>query len=112
MPPAPERFSTTSGWPRFILGISMRMMRSGGPPGGEGTTTRIGFAGQGCACADVINKLHMRAKAFICSVRGLYALPGQHVLALHGAQDDAVRGDELVTAHHDLGRSRSDVSLA
>src|SRR5207302_3205972 len=50
-PPAPARFSITSGWPRFILGASIRMIKSGGPPGGEGTTTRIGFAGQACASA-------------------------------------------------------------
>src|SRR3954467_1042742 len=51
MPPAPARFSITSSWPRSIFGASMRMMRSGGPPGGEGTTTWIGFAGKRCACA-------------------------------------------------------------
>src|SRR5438270_853202 len=114
MPPAPARFSTTSGCPKFILGISRRMMRSGGPPGGEGTTTRIGLFGQGCACAVIpINKPNARTSAFIvCSVRRLHALPGQYVLALHGAQDDAVRRYELVAAHHDLGRSRSDVALA
>src|SRR2546427_11019878 len=98
MPPAPARFSTTSGCPKLIFGISMRMMRSGGPPGGEGTTTRIGLFGQGCACAAIpINKPNARTSAFIiCSMRRLDALPGQRVLALHRAQDDAVGGDKLV----------------
>src|SRR5438093_374489 len=114
MPPAPARFSTTSGCPKFIFGISMRMMRSGGPPGGEGTTTRIGLFGQGCACAVIpINKPNARMSAFIvCSVCRPDALPGQRVLALHRAQDDAVGGDKLVAPHYYFGVSRIDVALA
>jgi len=45
MPPAPARVLDHERLTHLIFGASMRMMRSGGPPGGEGTTTWIGFFG-------------------------------------------------------------------
>src|SRR5262245_14713630 len=44
MPPAPGRFSTTTGWPRISLmgGAIMRAVTSRLPPGANGTTIRIG----------------------------------------------------------------------
>src|SRR3954470_13088971 len=53
MPPAPARLSITIGWPSTaaIFGSMARRIRSGGPPGGEGTTTLMGLFGKPCACA-------------------------------------------------------------
>ena len=47
MPPAPARFSTITGCPSAAvsLGASMRVIRSGGPPGGEGTMMWISLFG-------------------------------------------------------------------
>jgi len=47
MPPAPARFSTTTGWPSFSLmrGAMAREMRSALPPGGKLTMKRIGLEG-------------------------------------------------------------------
>jgi hypothetical protein len=47
MPPAPARFSTTTGWPSLSLmrGAIARAIRSELPPGGKLTMNRIGFAG-------------------------------------------------------------------
>jgi len=57
LPPAPGRFSTTTGWPSFslILGAMERAIRSALPPGGKLTMKRIGFDGHVCACATSIN---------------------------------------------------------
>ena len=47
MPPAPARFSTTTGWPSLSLmrGAMAREMRSALPPGGKLTMKRIGLEG-------------------------------------------------------------------
>src|SRR3954462_5371098 len=52
LPPAPGRFSTTTGWPRRSdIGTAMlRATRSALPPGGKLTMKRIGFDGH-CAWA-------------------------------------------------------------
>ena len=61
VPPAPVRFSITTGCPQFSL-IFCAMMRASvsvPPPGENGTTKRIGLVGnpfaerveEGCACA-------------------------------------------------------------
>ena len=46
-PPAPGRLSTTTGWPHASCSFCAmpRPMMSSGPPGGNGTTKRIGLAG-------------------------------------------------------------------
>src|SRR3954451_14078525 len=43
-PPAPPRFSITTGWPSRldILSVTTRLMTSAGPPAGNGTMKRIG----------------------------------------------------------------------
>jgi len=48
LPPAPGRFSITSGWPSVALtcGPMARRMASALPPGGKVTTTLIGLVGQ------------------------------------------------------------------
>src|SRR5438067_12134248 len=53
LPPAPARFSTMNGWPRIsaIFGVTVRATMSVPPPGGNGTTTRIGLDGKLCASA-------------------------------------------------------------
>jgi len=50
-PPPPPRFSTTTGWPRFLLNSSdtMRAMMSVVPPAGNGTISRIGLLGNAWA---------------------------------------------------------------
>ncbi len=55
VPPAPGRFSSTTGWPSCVLSFSetVRAMMSVELPGVKGTTTLIGFAGQACAHAAV-----------------------------------------------------------
>ena len=56
-PPAPARFSTTTGWPRSsdIFGATRRVMMSVEVPAPKGTTTRTGRFGKaaalGCAAA-------------------------------------------------------------
>src|SRR5215467_11191669 len=52
LPPAPPRFSATTGWPRFAVSRSaMRRPRmSVPPPGGNGRMKRTGLAGQ-ASCA-------------------------------------------------------------
>src|SRR5947209_17131143 len=53
LPPAPARFSMMKGCPRIsaIFGVTVRATMSVPPPGGNGTTTRIGFDGKLCASA-------------------------------------------------------------
>src|SRR4051794_18411743 len=48
---APGRLSTTAVWPSPLLKCSarIRLVRSAAPPGGKGTTMRIGFDGNVCA---------------------------------------------------------------
>src|SRR6266513_4647977 len=52
MPPAPPRFSITTGWPRFSCsaGTKLRAVMSVPPPGAAGTMRWIGFVGY-CAAA-------------------------------------------------------------
>jgi hypothetical protein len=47
LPPAPDTFSTITGWPRAtrIRSLMMRAIASAGPPAGNGTTMVIGRAG-------------------------------------------------------------------
>jgi len=53
MPPAPGRFSISTGCPsaRFSLSPMMRAIRSGAAPAGEGMMMRMGFCGQAAVCA-------------------------------------------------------------
>src|SRR5512133_91756 len=54
VPPAPARFSTTTGWPSRAASpaATRRPSRSLDPPGGKGTTSLIGRVGKaGCASA-------------------------------------------------------------
>src|SRR5512134_3170159 len=52
LPPAPARFSTSTGWPSAAesLSPSARAVTSVEPPGGYGTMSRTGLDGQPCAC--------------------------------------------------------------
>src|SRR5262245_34681223 len=51
VPPAPTRFSTTTGWPRISESgcATMRAAMSVPPPAPKPTTIRIGCFGQSCA---------------------------------------------------------------
>src|SRR5437773_6283216 len=57
MPPAPPRFSITTGWPRLSCsaGTKLRAAMSVPPPGAAGTMRWIGFVGY-CAAAGGIAK--------------------------------------------------------
>src|SRR5258708_8974927 len=66
-PPAPLRFSITIGWPRpsatrFCI---MRETMSRLPPGGNGTTQRIGLLGHSCAVAAEAAKSNAIRRFFI-----------------------------------------------
>src|SRR5262245_12425137 len=52
-PPAPGRFSTTTGWPSVLASSSptARARTSTSPPAGNGAIMRMGFVGQVCAAA-------------------------------------------------------------
>src|ERR1044071_9647034 len=56
VPPAPERFSTTTGWPRASCKpvAVMRVMMSTAPPGGNGEMKRTGREGKACASAQAL----------------------------------------------------------
>src|SRR6218665_3863046 len=69
-PPAPGRFSTTTGWPSLSLRIlaSSRELLSVMTPGGNGTTKVIGRVGQLCPAASASAKAattHSPASAFL-----------------------------------------------
>src|SRR6218665_678250 len=69
-PPAPGRFSTTTGWPSLSLRIlaSSRELLSVMPPGVNGTTKLIGRVGQVCPAASAGAKAattHSPASAFL-----------------------------------------------
>src|SRR4051812_12575305 len=54
LPPAPARFSTTTGWANAAArrSATRRAKMSVEPPGANGTTRRTGFAGYfSCACS-------------------------------------------------------------
>src|SRR3954464_10376747 len=53
VPPAPGRFSTSTGWPSAAdnLSLTLRAMMSVALPGVNGTTMRTGFVGKVCAAA-------------------------------------------------------------
>ena len=46
-PPAPARFSITTGWPSSVANLSPRMRAkvSAGPPAGNGTTNLMALVG-------------------------------------------------------------------
>src|SRR5262249_14459380 len=60
VPPAPGRFSITTGWPSFSCSdcATMRPMMSAPPPGPNGTTMRTGRCGQSCAAASAAPRSH------------------------------------------------------
>src|SRR5687768_16675404 len=53
LPPAPPRFSTSTGWPRRsdIFWPTSRATVSAKPPAANATTVRTGLAGYACASA-------------------------------------------------------------
>jgi hypothetical protein len=63
----------TMGWPNSIanLGATKRAMLSIKPPGGKGTTSLIGRAGQACAEAVLAKKGVMAAKAAAAAIQFL-----------------------------------------
>src|SRR5712691_1183578 len=65
LPPAPPRFSTTSGCPHTSgsFAESSRATRSAGPPAGKGTTMRTGLDGYGCAIAGAVKITQQRKTA-------------------------------------------------
>src|SRR6266705_1261095 len=78
-PSAPTLFSTTTGWPRVSESgcATMRVMTSAAPPGGNGTTMRMGLAGY-CAAAGIAMRpktpAAARTRINICMVRIMFML--------------------------------------
>src|SRR6185503_10949286 len=70
-PAAPGRLSITTGCPHFSvsLGPISRARMSEVPPGGNGTTMRIGLAGKLCAGAGCANAKTASAAAFNARAR-------------------------------------------
>src|SRR4029079_6166375 len=80
LPPAPERFSTTTCWPSSSdkAGAMMRAVVSVPPPGSKPTTVVTGFCGY-CACAAAAKPKASTARAaFIANL-----LIGNNAGALH-----------------------------
>src|SRR5262245_53492647 len=77
VPPAPPRFSTTSGWPSGFSSFCARMRAtmSVDPPGGKGTMTRIGLAGQLCPYAEHAANANAHAATMQCSSLIFYPPP-------------------------------------
>src|SRR5437870_5270213 len=105
VPPAPGRFSTTSGWPSAAASLSAtgRAMVSVADPGVKGTMMRIGLAGKGCAdAAQAAKRARLAARLGVevgaqCRLRiGRRAELAQRVRdqAAEGGERDA-RGLEL-----------------
>src|SRR3954471_8298384 len=71
-PPAPERFSTTTCWPRSSesAGAMMRAVVSVPPPGSKPTTVVIGLLGNPCANAQAENT--SAASAASCFITSSY----------------------------------------
>src|SRR5260370_19728904 len=78
LPPAPERFSTTTGWPSSacMRGWMMRATMSISPPGGYGTTMVTVRLGNACAAAAPLASRAATKKTilFIAPPRFLLAL--------------------------------------
>src|SRR4029079_1448694 len=66
LPPAPARFSISTGWPSVSESFcwATRATISVGPPGAKGTMTRIGLEGQVCACAERTTPSSRTSNAF------------------------------------------------
>ena len=64
MPPAPGRFSITTGWPKpsAIFCATVRAVKSATPPAPNGTTMRKGLLGKFCAHAPCANSTHTSTK--------------------------------------------------
>src|SRR5882672_114728 len=71
LPPAPPRFSTTTCWPRpsDIFWASGRPMVSLPPPGGYGSTRRIGLTGYCCANTVAVPNAENAVKALAVNQR-------------------------------------------
>src|SRR5471032_530240 len=72
LPPAPPRFSITTGWPHASASFapSSRATRYAGPPAGNGTITRTGFDGYCCASAGAdMTEQQKKAAASACAAR-------------------------------------------
>jgi hypothetical protein len=65
IPPAPPRFSTTTGWPSCAenRSASRRASRSAGPPAAKGTMIRTGRVGQAWAKAGATGRTSASASS-------------------------------------------------
>src|SRR4051812_43584126 len=126
LPPAPGRFSTTTGCPRARPSgsASDRATTSGWPPGAKGTTIRSGFVGcQSASATEEASAASNRRKRFaIASVvqdrrepafrdREVHALAMRvvlHLVALHLADGEItrLRMREVEAAHRRGGQHR------
>ena len=65
LPPAPGRFSTTTGWPRARESgsASARATMSGWPPGAKGTTSFTAWAGVHSRCGEAPRQARTTARS-------------------------------------------------
>src|SRR5687767_6828644 len=89
MPPAPARFSITTAWPsaserRWLIA---RLTMSLGPPGGNGSTMRIGRVGYGVSAANAAVRAHANAvKSRQRVPRGCFVTPFLAMTLLAGIE--------------------------
>src|SRR6185436_21167456 len=70
LPLAPERASTSTGWPRpaASLSFSVRAIRSTMPPAGKGAMMRSGFEGKACAWTHAEKRIPSSSAAVFTSL--------------------------------------------
>src|SRR5207344_2250786 len=106
MPPAPGRFSTSTGCPKASLMClaTMRPAMSAPEPGVSGTMMRMALAGYCCAAAVCATKAAARRKAAAESLAMVFiAPPGSYAASKHNDQkhdreDDDGDEQEIVVA--------------
>src|SRR6185503_10336452 len=102
LPPPPGLLSTMMDWPSpfSISAASVRATIDELPPGANGTTSRIGFVGQVCACAGTAKRTH----AARSNRRNIGGLCGVVLLdqRLHGPFQPVERGRVHALVHQFL----------
>jgi hypothetical protein len=99
-PPWPGRLSTTTVWPVIsdMRCPTTRAMMSLGPPGGNGTISRIGFLGRSSAAAKVGNSSSDKSASF--AIVFIMCLPFSGSLAAYPQGEEATERPSPDDAPH------------